>query len=180
MASLEDLSFETRDELARLARTLAENPDTRKDFLRLTKKAQPGLNIPELEIEESVTRHASASEARIQMLEAKLQEKDALAELDRRRQSLMKAGKIRSEDEIQEVEKVMLEKGITNHETAADYHRWMKEAAAPTASSFNMNVLDTKARDVLQGYWKNPQRAARDEAFKALAELRNPRRPIGL
>ena len=34
----------------------------------------------------------------------------------------------------QEVEKVMLERGITNHETAADYHRWMKEAAAPTAS----------------------------------------------
>jgi hypothetical protein len=120
MASLEDLSFETRDELARLTRTLAENPDTRKEFLRLAKKAQPGLSIPELEIEESVARSTSASEARIQMLEAKLQEKDALAELDRRRQSLMKQGKIRSEDEIQEVEKVMLEKGITNHETAAD------------------------------------------------------------
>jgi len=43
-----------------------------------------------------------------------------------------------------------------------------------------MNVLDGKARDTLQAYWKNPQRAARDEAFKALAEMRNPRRPIGL
>jgi len=40
MPSLEDLSPEARDELAALARQLAENPATRKDFLRLTKKSQ--------------------------------------------------------------------------------------------------------------------------------------------
>jgi hypothetical protein len=33
----------------------------------------------------------------------------------------------------------------------------------------------------LSAYWKNPANAARNEAAKALAELRNPRsRPIGL
>ena len=36
--SLEDLSHEARDELALLARQLAENPKTRKAFLRLTKE----------------------------------------------------------------------------------------------------------------------------------------------
>ena len=32
--SLEDLSLEQRDELASLAKTLADNPQTRKEFLR--------------------------------------------------------------------------------------------------------------------------------------------------
>ena len=48
--SLEDLSYEARDELALLARQLAENPKTRKAFLRLTKEAKPDMPIPELEI----------------------------------------------------------------------------------------------------------------------------------
>ena len=54
--SLENLSIEARDELAALAQQLAENPDTRKDFLRMTKKVKPDIPIPELEIEEVTTR----------------------------------------------------------------------------------------------------------------------------
>jgi hypothetical protein len=180
MASLEDLTPEARDELAMLARGLAENPATRKDFLRLTKRAKPDMPIPEIEIEDSTNRAMQASEDRVRQLEAKLQEKEAREELDRRRQKLMKNGKISDESEIEQVEKIMLEKGITSHETAADYHRWMKEAAVPTSSAFNMNVIDDTARTTLAAYWKNPKVAARDEAFKALSELRGPRRPIGL
>ena len=36
--SLEDMSFEARDQLAELAKSLADNPKTRKQFLRLTKE----------------------------------------------------------------------------------------------------------------------------------------------
>jgi hypothetical protein len=50
--SLENLSLEARDELAALAQTLAENPETRKDFLRMTKRVKPDLPIPELDIED--------------------------------------------------------------------------------------------------------------------------------
>ena len=39
--SLEDLSFEQRDELAMLAKQLADNPNTRKEFLRMTKQVKP-------------------------------------------------------------------------------------------------------------------------------------------
>jgi hypothetical protein len=57
--SLEDMSNEQTLELAALARQLAENPETRKDFLRLTKKAKPDLPIPELEIEDATTNAVS-------------------------------------------------------------------------------------------------------------------------
>ena len=175
--SLENLSPDARDELAALAQTLAENPATRKEFLRMTKKVKPDLPIPELEIEESTTRAVSKAEERVQALEAKLREKEAIEELKSRREALMKKGLIKSEEDIEGVEKLMLEKGITNHETAAEYHQWMKQAAVPTASSYNPSPVKGFNLDK---YWKNPAGAARNEALNALNELRNPRRPIGL
>jgi len=180
MPSLEDMAPEARDELALLARRLAENPATRKEFLRLTKKATPDLPIPELEIEDTVYAATNQAHARVEQLERKLREKEAIEELNRRRQSLVKKGKVSDESEIEQVEKIMLERGITNHETAADFHKWMNEQAKPTPSTFSRNVLDDTARNTLSSFWKNPQHAARDEASKALMELRRNPRPIGL
>ena len=44
--SLENLSFDERDSLAELSKKLADNPKTRKAFLRLTKEINPDLPIP--------------------------------------------------------------------------------------------------------------------------------------
>jgi len=175
--SLENLSLEARDELAALAQTLAENPETRKDFLRMTKRVKPDLPIPELDIEDYTHRAVSKSEERVQALEAKLREKEAVEELQKRRTSLMKKGLISNESEIDDVEKIMLERGINNHETAAEYHAWMKQAAVPTSSGYNPSAV--KQFD-LNKYWKNPSAAARNEAMNALNDLRKPVRPIGL
>jgi len=169
--------MEARDELAALAQQLADNPATRKDFLRMTKKVKPDLPIPELDMEDYTHNAVNKSEQRVQALEAKLRERDAVEELQKRRQSLMKKGLIASEDEVQDVEKIMLERGITNHETAAEFHQWMKQAAVPTSSGYNPSPV--KQFD-LNKYWKNPVNAARDEAASALRDLRKPQRPIGL
>ena len=175
--SLENLSLEARDELAQLAQTLAENPDTRKEFLRMTKRVKPDLPIPELDIEDYTNRAVHKSEERVQALEAKLRERDAVEELQKRRSSLMKKGLISNESEIDDVEKIMLERGINNHETAAEYHAWMKQAAVPTASGYNPSAVK---QFNLGAYWKNPSAAARNEAMNALNDLRKPQRPIGL
>ena len=175
--SLENVSLEARDELAALAQQLADNPATRKDFLRMTKNVKPDLPIPELEMEDYTQKAVSKSEERVQALEAKLRERDAIEELQKRRESLMKKGLISSEEEVKDVEKIMLERGITNHETAAEFHQWMKQAAVPTSSGYNPSAV--KQFD-LNKYWKNPVNAARDEAANALRDLRKPQRPIGL
>ena len=101
--SLENLSPDARDELAALAQQLAENPATRKEFLRMTKKVKPDLPIPELEIEESTTRAVSKAEERVQALEAKLREKEAIEELKKRREQLVKKGLVKSEDDVEEI-----------------------------------------------------------------------------
>ena len=128
-----------------------------------------------------MNRLVQESNERVMSLENKLREKEAVEELERRRRSLLSKGKVKSEEEISEVEKLMLEKGITDHETGADYFKWMNQAAKPTpARAFNSNVMDESARETLSKFWKNPAGAARDEASKALMELRRNPRPIGI
>ena len=174
--SLEDLSFEQRDELALLMKDMAENPSTRKEVLRLTKKLRPNMPIPELEIEDYTEKKINNAEERVAQLEAKLREKDAIGELKIRRDNLYKKGLAHSEEDIQEIEKLMLSKGMTNHETAAEYFDWMKQAAVPTPSGYNPNPL--KGFD-LSKFWKDPKSAARNVAAEALGELRKNTRPIG-
>ena len=175
--SLEDLSFEQRDEMALLLQELSNNPSTRKEVLRLTKKVRPDLNIPELEIEDKVENRASSAEERVQSLESKLREREALDDLKQRRESLIKKGLINNEEDISEVEKIMLEKKIADHETAAEYFQWMKQAAEPTPTGFNPQAM---SKFNLAPYWKNPRAAAQSEAVKALAELRKNTKPIGI
>lgn len=175
--SLEDLTPEARDELALLARQLAENPTTRKDMLRLTKKIKPDLPIPELEIEDYTRSAVDSANDRVAQLEAKLREKEAMDELNARRNKLKSKGLIDRDEDIEEVEKVMLEKGITNHEAAAEYWRWMQQSAAPTPTGYNPSAIN---KFDLSKYWRNPVAGARDEAAKALNELRKNPKPIGL
>jgi hypothetical protein len=175
--SLEDMTPEARDELALLARQLAENPATRKDMLRLTKKIKPDLPIPELEIEDYTRSAVDNANNRVAQLEARLREREAMDELNNRRNKLMSKGLIDKDEDIEEVEKVMLEKGITNHEAAAEYWRWMQQSAAPTPTGYNPSAIN---KFDLSKYWRNPVAGARDEAAKALNELRKNPKPIGL
>ena len=176
--SLEDISLEQRDELALLAKQLAENPSTRKDFLRMTKKVKPDLPIPELEMQDYTEKKMSDMENRLLVSENKLREKDAREELNRRRQSLITKGLARDDADVEEIEKIMLSKNISNHETAAEYFDWMKQAAEPTPSGYNPSAI---SKFDLSKYWKNPQMGARDEAAQALKDIRNVgRKAIGI
>jgi len=175
--SLEDLTLEARDELAALSRQLAENPNTRKDFLRLTKKVKPDMPIPELEIEDATNAATSQMRGELESLRNQMREKDAIEELNRRRSKLKAKGLIERYEDIEQVEKVMLEKGITNHEAAAEYWSFMKQAATPTPTGYNPSAI--KGFNLDQ-FWKNPVQGARNEAAAALNELRRNPKPIGL
>ena len=175
--SLEDMSFEQRDQMALLMRELSDNPETRKEILRLTRKVKPGLVIPELDIEDHTSSAVSKVYQELEQMKSQKREDDAIADLNKRRMSLIKKGLIQNESEIEQVEKIMLDKGITNHESAAEYWDWMKQSAVPTPTGYNPSAV---AKFDLGKYYKNPVMAARDEASKALNELRRNPKPIGL
>jgi hypothetical protein len=175
--SLEDVSYEARDELARLAKQLSDNPETRSQFLKLAKQVRPDVSMPEIEIEERYTKKFQDFESKLAARDAKQAERDAMDNLEYRRNSLVEKGLVDSRDEIQKVEKLMLDKGITNHEAAAEYHKYMKQAAIPTPSGYNPNPM---RKFDLTAFHKNPIQAARETAAQALSEFRKPVRPIGL
>jgi len=175
--SLENMSFDERDSLAELSKKLADNPKTRKAFLRLTKEVNPELNIPEIEIEDSTSSALLSMKKENDSLRNKFREREALDDLEKRRNNLMKKGLAKSDDDVAAIEKVMLEEGITNHEAAARHWAWMQQAAAPTPSQFHTNVAKNQGWD-LSRFSKNPIGTARDVAHEALAELRK-NRPIG-
>jgi hypothetical protein len=182
MAGIEDFSPETRDEMARLLHEMSENPETREQVLRLTKQVRPSMTIDSIELKDQMNSSLEQSNRRVEMLEQKLRQKELEAELQAKRRSLVENGKASSLDEVAEIEKVMVEKRIADHETAAEYHAYMKEAARPTPSQFSSsNVMNESARDMLAKFWKNPAAAARDEAAKALTDIRRGNaRPIGI
>ena len=175
--SLEDVSYEARDELARLAKQLSDNQETRTEFLKLAKKVRPDVVMPEIEMEERYARKFQDLEAKFAARDAKQAEREAMDNLEYRRKSLMEKGLVSNRDEIQEIERLMLDKGITNHEAAAEHYKYMKQAAIPTPSGYNPNPM--KKFD-LSAFHKNPVQAARDVASQALAYFRKPVRPIGL
>lgn len=174
--SLEDVSYEQRDQLAALMRELSDNPATRKEVLRLTKKIKPDLVIPELDIEETTTVAVSETRRELEAMRAELAQKRAEEDLERRRNALIRKGYAASDEDVEEIEKVMLEKKIADHDTAAEYWQWMKQSAAPTPTGYNPSAIN---KFDLSKYYKNPVGAARDEAAKALQELRKNTRPIG-
>jgi hypothetical protein len=173
MATLEDLNEDTIKELALLGRELSENPKTRRRFLQLTKEARPETPVPELELDERISAATKSADDRVAALEARLAEKDMRSELERRRQALKENGVARTDDDIEAIEKIMLEKNIANHETAADYWRLQRESAPPTPPNYDRNFIDSTARDALKKYWKNPNQAAREDAAQALKDLRS-------
>ena len=174
--SLENLSLEQRDELAGLMQQLADTPETRKDILRLTRKIRPGLNVPELDIEDNTNSAISQMRAENEALKAKFSQREAVENLENIRRKVVKKGLV-SEDEMPEVEKLMLEKRIADHETAAEHYNWMKQAAKPTPTGYNPSAI---RQFDLGKYWKDPRGAAQQEAVRAFADLRKPTRPIGL
>lgn len=182
MSSLEDLSPDARDELALIARQLAENPATRNDFLRMTKKVKPDITIDTIDLEDKFSAQLQQRDEQVNELRAKLMEKEALETLKERRQSLFEKGKVSTKDDIEKVEKIMLEKGINNHETAAEYWAWMNKSQEPTSSQnlYSPNVMNQQARDTLSKFWSNSKVAAREEAAKALDEIRRNPKAIGI
>jgi hypothetical protein len=174
--SLENYSSEAIAELAALSERLSSNPKTRPAFLRLAKEINPELPVPELEMEAMVNERTSAAERRVDELEKQLRAREVREELARRRSKLKETGMAQSDDDVLEIEKLMTEKGIANHETAADYWRHMKQSAVPTPG-YPQPVM---SRMDIKGYMKNPVAAARENAAAALAELRKNPKPIGL
>jgi hypothetical protein len=165
--SLEGMTPEAIADLAALAKGLSENPKTRGQFLGMMKQADPNLSIPEVDIPARIGASVKPYVDKIAKLEREGQERAMRDMVNERRSKLVKNKGI-SESEIAEVEKLMVEKGIQNHDTAADFYLSQKQAAAPTPSSFSQPSIP---RPDLKTMGLNINQWSRNEATNAIADI---------
>lgn len=165
--SLEGMTPEAIADLAALAKGLSENPKTRGSFLNLMKAADPNLSIPEVDIPANIGAAVKPHLERIAKLEKEGLEREVRDRITARRAALVRDKGV-SEDDIPAIEKLMVEKGIQNHETAAEFFLQQKQAAQPTPSTFSQPAIpkpDMKAMGGNIGAW------ARNEATSAIADI---------
>lgn len=164
--SLEGLSQEAIADLAALAKGLSDNPKTRGKFLGLMKEADPSLSIPEVDIPARVQERVQPHLDRLAKLERDANEREIRETIRERRAALLKKGL--SEADIPEVEKLMVEKGISSHETAADFLLAQRQSAPPTPSTFSQPSIPKPDLKAMGG---NINAWARNEATNAIADL---------
>ena len=128
--SLEGKSVEDIQALAELADSLASNPNTRNGFLKLTKTVNPTANIPEIDIPNMLASQFAEPLKQLDALTKRNQELEMERRVEAQRRELIKAG-IAPAD-VERVEKIMVEKKIADHATAAEYMKMSDRAAPPT------------------------------------------------
>lgn len=170
--SLEGMSPEAIADLATLAKGLSDNPKTRQQFLGLMKTADPNLNIPEFDIPMRIANGVQPYVDKIEKLERENAEREIRDTIRSRRRAIMDKNHL-SEDDVKEVEKLMIEKGISNHETAAEFFVSQKRSATPTPTAFSQPNMP---KPDLKGMGLNINQWARGEATNAISDLIKGRR----
>lgn len=172
--SLEGMSPEQRDELARLTMDIANNPKTRGLYLRAVKEAKPGTPIPELDLENRVLDAVRPYAKKTLELEQKLVETAAKNRVVEARQALADDGY--SKDEIDQIEALMVEEkksgSMLNHKTAANFFKMRQQTAAPTPASLHTMQLpraDKAAVKEAGGF----KQFYRGEAHRAIDDIRS-------
>ncbi len=168
--SLEGMSEEQIAGLARVAKSLGDNPKTREGLQRLMKENNPDLMIPEIDIPErfrAELEHERTERKAIQTrLDSEAMERRILAS----RQVII--GKGVPEDEVSAVEKLMVDRGIVNHETAAEFHMAQKRMAEPTPPAANVGFGAFELPNLKNEAGMNSRQVAKNIAMQMWNEFK--------
>lgn len=170
--SLENATGEDK-ELAELMRGMLKNPKTRRAALQTIKAHSPDTPIPELEVEQRVAAMAKPYIDKVAAMEKAQLENDVKGRIEKSRDSLVKQGY--SDEDVAAIEKLMTEKQIPSHATAAEHYSMSKKLAQPAPASLRTmtNTLPIDRKLVKEaGGIKN---WARNEAMKAADDIKSGR-----
>lgn len=166
--SLENVPEDQRTSLARAMHTLLNNPEVARDTKRLLKKVDPNLQFPDLEVGDEIARFREEQADK----DRKRDEADRVARANDNYEKLR--GKVLERGfNVEEVEKVMKEKGIANYDTAMEYIDAQRQLAPPTPDSLvTMEMPSNMAEMNKQGLKK----FRLTEASKAMSEVMQARK----
>ncbi len=126
--SLEGLNEAQRDQLARGMQALLNgDSDTSRNTKRMLKKIDPKLNFPELDLEDQLESRVKPLVEDNQKLRDELKEKEFRQRTENDHQRIRQRG-----FKVEDVQKLMQERGIVNFDTAMDLLDMEQRLATPT------------------------------------------------
>lgn len=164
--SLEEMTPEERTAVLRESealRKLMNHPDVGIEAKKLYKKVQPDANFPELRQQELVEASTKPLQEKIERMEREDLERRVAQRRTENHAACTQAG-YKPED----VEKVMTDEHIADYGTAIRYLKG-QQALAPTTPA---SVTPMRMPDNMGDIRKNPTAWARDQAFKAMDEIK--------
>jgi len=168
--SLENKTEEQRDNLARAALALLENPELSRETKKLLMKAAPSTyRFPEIEQETQFDASLASRDKKIAELEQRQIEESAQRNRERKHAEATARGL-----DPAEVEKAIVEKHIGSWETAMEHVELSKRIAAATPSTF-----ETVRKDVLpdaKEIWGDRRKWAAQQAHASIDEILKARR----
>jgi len=172
--SLEGKTTEEISALAELSAQLSANPKTRQGFLQLSKLANPDAAIPEVDIPAQLKSMMDAGLKRVEEAEKKVRDMELERSVTAKREALLSQDKFGlSKSDIPAIEKLMVDKHIPDHETAAEFYAMQRKAAEPTPATSIQSVRDsTNPQMDLKPFKGSLNDWARSAARNALDEMR--------
>jgi hypothetical protein len=151
----------------RLGKLLLANPEVRRDAQRLAKKADPTLQIPEIELEDRVAKE------REERLASEKKHEDELMKLRvESRKATRDAEIVAKGYTVEEIEKIIVEYGCT-YEKAFAIAAMMRQTAEPTPPDVRSGSVPGEPLNLRPGEdWKKLDRAgARTLGLKLAHEM---------
>lgn len=167
-ASLEDYSPDQLASMGRLYAQLVQNPATRLNTLRSTKTISPNTPIPELDVLDQVAKGMKPYIDETAALKKNILERDVRDGIEAKRRELYSKG--HTKEQVEQIEKLMVERKIPDHDTAAEFFKLQSKAAEPTTPKYqyqpNTLPLDkekAKAAGGFKKFYQNDAHAAIDD-----------------
>jgi len=157
-------------ELAELFRAMSKNPKTRRTLLATVKAHAPETPIPEIDMENRVLQMAKPLVDQVEKIQQDRLKEQVEARIEKARAKL--SGQGYTETDIAAIEKLMTEKQIPSHDTAAEHYAMSKKLAAPAPSTLRSmtNTLPIDKKSVKEA--GGIKAWARNEAVKAADEIK--------
>jgi hypothetical protein len=164
--SLEDMTPAEREGALRESealRKLMNHPEVGLEAKRLYKKITPDANFPELKQQEMLEAATKPLQDKLEKMEREDLERRVAANRERNHKLCSDAG-FKPDD----VEKVMADEHIADYGTAVRYLKGQNALAPATPASITPMRMPDNMGDIR----KNPTAWARDQAHKAMDEIR--------
>jgi len=145
-------------------------PETKKDALRLLKKAAPDADIPLLDIEDRITGIEEKNNTEIEALKTENEKLRKEMAIEKKRAKLKDKGL--SDEDIAGVEKFIIDGRTHNHEDAEvlfEASRQIADSTPNTLGRFKDSISKDRLKDLENPDW------ALNEAHQAIDDLRSGR-----